>query len=298
MMAYNQNEPLPEIQKAPETRDLRRLAVHEMGELEWAPVRRALFAPLGGVPGAMPVRAGDFHGVYRPGFDEDPFGVVTSMYRPVEHQATAATVEACGAPVRPLGGMIDGHGYHVAHVYEIAHTQARRVRGSEVRDRLFLVHDHTGAGSVRASVATRIGKWYVGSASFLRRIHVGEGERHVGSNGTEGWTREIAAMCEAAILKQDALIDLLTLASETRVTGEHEKALEKRGISTRDGKGDNAPLYRTLLDVAIGHHVPKSGALRWGVFSRALEGDALATIVAILGFDRLVPTTRGLALAG
>lgn len=281
----------PEINRA-SARIMRRvdLSIPETS-LDWTPSLRPVysFVPRSDMPESfdaadtsLPVRAANYFAVCRPGYEEDPFGIVTDDYRPLCHETTAGTVRDCGANLLREGALIDGHGYHTVHTFRLSHVRSATIKGLPLTDRLMLVHDHTGKGSVRASIVTYLGRAVVGSSAYVRKIHVGEGAKRVGAGGIGGWTNTIAALCETAILQQDALVDMLSRVSELPVTDDRAKIFRSWGIEVAE---DIEKRPSTCLHIMIEHHEAQRGDLRWGVWSRRLEGDAIRAGLEITGMS-------------
>jgi len=264
--------------------------------------------------------------IVRPGYEGEPLGIATDMYRPVDHRAAIRDItEATEGRAAPEAAMIDGHGYHVVHAFRLAQplpekveqiVEARdvsddiaaamgsgaapTVRGLPLLSRLTVVHDHTGGGSLRASVVCYLGSdIVVGSACFTRRIHVGAGDKDVGVGDKARWLGVIDAMLDTAIMQQHAIGALLAKAADLPMTDDVAEQFEARGVRVEREKvdaeekkaaaerGDPEPVgaivERTALDVVIAHHKQRSGRMSWGVWSRRLEGDALSALEDITG---------------
>lgn len=271
--------------------------------------------------GSDAVQAGNAVAIVRPGYEGAPLGIATDMYRPVDHHETVGEVaESTKGRATLEGAIIDGHGYHVVHAFKLetpmpekvteladAHDvilaiadEPPTVRGLPLISRLTLVHDHTGGGSLRASVVCYLGKEIVvGSACFTRRIHVGTGKRNVGVGSKATWLAVVDKMLDTAILQQTAIATLLTKAAETPMTEAAAAEFEARGVfverervsadekKAAAERGEPEPVgaivEATALDVVIAYHKPRKGRPSWGVWSRRLEGDALTALEAITG---------------
>lgn len=249
------------------------------------------------------VPAGSAMAIVREGYEGEPLGVVTDVYRPVNHHETITDVATSTEGRAKLeGAIIDGHGYHVVHAFRLTATEENVIGNLPLVSRLTIVHDHTGTGSLRASVVSYLGNEIVlGSACFTRRIHVGAGAKDVGVGEQARWLGVIDAMLDTAALQQSFIVSLLKKAAETKmseavaevfekydVTVERERvtAAEKKAAADR---GDPEPVgeivAQTALDVVILHHKCRKGRLGWGVWSRRLEGDALSALQKITGIE-------------
>ncbi len=305
--------------------------VRELNEgetsLDWVPRLLPLFTfPWVAPHDTRPVPAGTATAIVRPGYEGAPLGIATDTYRPIDHHAAVQDVAASTEGRAMLeGALIDGHGFHVVHAFkldavlpekvaQIAEARsvvldvqhalgdgaAPTVRGLPLISRLTLVHDHTGKGSLRASVVCYLGTdIVVGSACFTRRIHVGAGKQDVGVGNNARWLSVIDAMLDTAVLQQSAIGMLLAKAAEVPMTEKVAAAFEGRGVGVErervsaDEKkaaaerGESEPIgaivERTALDVVIAHHQQRKGRLTWNVWARRLEGDALTALEDITG---------------
>lgn len=226
-----------------------------------------------------------YQSIIRPGFEHDPLGIVRD-YKLLNHQNDAAVIEGLGIPVSPNGGEIDGHGYHIAHSYSVQHTQGGEIArhyigGMEVSDQLYLVHDHTGQGSVSVSIVTNLGRATIGSRLFIRKIHTGEGKAKVGVGSKAKWGDLIGSLVEDAIFQQDALLDLLSAAKRLLITDERAAIFTSHKVSVPEDKKERAEM--DCLDAVIAHHETKKGPMQWGIWSKRLEGDAIRALVSITG---------------
>lgn len=264
--------------------------------LDWSPKTLPLFSfPWQSPHNLLPVAAGSAIAIVREGYEAHPLGIATDMYRPVQHQATAADVAASTqARCEFDGALIDGHGFHTVHGWKLHTDVSETVRDLPLVSKLTLVHDHTGSGSLRASVVSYLGdKIVVGSRNFTRRIHVGNGDRDVGVGSRERWTSVVIdAMLETANLQQAVLAAILRKADETPMTDEHAKVFEAHGVAIERSRVSEADKQRgekpmivapTALDVVIDHHKQRKGRLSWGVWSRRLEGGAIVALETITG---------------
>ena len=251
----------------------------------------------------IPARAGTFVGIYRPGYWEDPLGVVagSKTYNPVNHTDSASAVASCGAKITPIGAKIDSWGHHVCHAFRLD-TFANKdgsphmVRGMPVTSVLNLVHDHTGTGAIYASVTIYLGRGrgtkVLGAVTKIRKIHKGEGKKHVGVGSNARWTDTVAALCEHVITAQVEIIDLLEKASKIQLTAEHAAEFRKNEIfvdseevTDEKTKEVTEVFSGTLLDVVTTHHESRRGPVGWGIWAKRLESDALTTLDEILNPD-------------
>ena len=293
--------------------------------IDWVPSTIPVFTFPRRLGGTTPVRSGSYVSVLREGFEGAPFGVASETYRPIDHHETVSDVAASTEGRATFeGALIDGHGYHIVHAFRLAAEVPERVaeiakahkveigdyptnpsvRGLPLVSRLTLVHDHTGDGSLRASVVCYLGDdIVVGSACYTRRIHVGAGEKDVGVGDRARWLAVVDAMLDTASLQHGAIGALLLKASETAMTDEVADLFAKRGIPVARAKvsrkereaaaerGEPEPkgeiLAKTALDVVIAYYKHRgegrSRGLSWGVWSRRLEGGALAALEEICG---------------
>lgn len=263
--------------------------------LDWAPRALSLYThPYPTEPGA-PVRAGSAVAIVRDGYEGAPLGIATEDYRPVAHQATHAEIlRSTEATCTYDGAIIDGHGYHVIHAYRVTTTVTEIVGDLPLISRLSVVHDHTGAGSLRASVVCYLGREVVvGSANYTRRIHVGAGALDVGVGSGARWAgTTIPPMLESAALQQGAIAQILRAARGLTMTEPLAEIFEARGVAierTRPTADERARgvapaiVPVTALDALIAHHRVRRGRPTWGVWSRRLEGGALSALAEITG---------------
>lgn len=289
--------------------------------IDWVPTTIQLYSfPRRLDGGTRPIAAGSAVAIMREGFESAPLGVASDMYRPIDHHETVRDVAESTADRASFeGALIDGHGYHIVHAFRLAEPVPARiaeiakkhkveigdgyptsptVRGLPLVSRLTLVHDHTGDGSLRASVVSYLGDdIVVGSACYTRRIHVGAGDKDVGVGDKARWLAVVDAMIDTAALQQGAIGALLAKAAETPMTDEAAKVFERHGVfvarekvsrKERDAaaeRGEPAPVgaivAKTALDVVLAFYKQRSGRLTWGVWSRRLEGGALAALETI-----------------
>lgn len=291
--------PSPRLMRA-ENQENDRLRDGEIRELNpsetslaWTPRLVPLFSfPFEAPEALRPVRAGNAMAIVRDGYESNPLGIVTDIYRPVDHQETVSAIsESTMGKCEREGALIDGHGYHVVHTFRLNTPSTEHVRGLPLVSRLTLVHDHTGSGSLRASVVTYIGNSIVvGSSNYTRRIHVGAGEHDVGVDSRSRWLDIVDAMLETAMLQQGAIATMLRAADAHKMDEKTAAIFESADVKVDRAKvtpeelaagkkGDI--LAATALDVVISHHAQRAGLLSWGVWARRLEGDALACLEEI-----------------
>jgi len=268
--------------------------------IDWKPKTLPLFT----FPrGTNAVQAGSAMAIVREGYECEPLGVVTDTYRPVNHHETITDVAGSTEGRATLeGALIDGHGYHVVHAFRLTQPSENVVGPLPLVSRLTIVHDHTGTGSLRASVVCYLGnETVVGSTCFTRRIHVGAGAKDVGVGDKARWLGVIDAMLDTATLQQSFIVSLLKKANETKMTEELAETFEKHGVAVERERvsasekkaaaerGEPEPVgaivAQTALDVVILHHKCRKGKIAWGVWSRRLEGDALAALEKITGIE-------------
>jgi hypothetical protein len=260
--------------------------------LDWTPVLHPLYS----MPFASgeTVRAGNAMAIVRPGYEEDPLGIATDMYRIVDRVETVRDVESStfGKCTRE-GGSLDGIGYHVVDSFRLDTLATLTVNDLPIVNRLLLIHDHTGVGSVRASVTCYLGNEIViGSKNFKRKLHVGAGARDMGVGSRARWVGVIDAMLETAMLQQGALAECLTKGAAVKMTEKEAEIFERHDVTVERAKlakeeteqGMIAPIVpKTALDVVIAHHKTRRGQLSWGVWRRRLEGKALSALLEITG---------------
>ena len=248
----------------------------------------------------IPLPCGSYHAIMRPGYWESPLGMIASesSYVPLDHTADAATVANCGAAITFIGAKIADWGSVVVHAYRLellgckdeeGNMKPHLVRGLPVGAVLNLVHDHTGKGSVNASVVLYLGRGehtkVLGARERIRKIHRGEGKLRVGVGSNAGWCNGIAAMCERIILEQVETIDLLNLAHKTALNADNARVFRDAGIVVESWKDDNSDVEifsGTLLDVLAAHHQSKRGEVKYGVWSRRLEVEGWKCLEKIL----------------
>jgi hypothetical protein len=263
--------------------------------LDWTPTLIPAFLPLGDTF----VRSANDMAIVRPGYEEDRLGMATDMYRIVDRRETVRDVEQStfGKCTRE-GATLDGHGYHVADSFRLdtlATTTISTMTGEDlpIVNRLLLVHDNTGKGSVQASVTCYLGNEIViGSKNFVTKLHVGTGARDRGVGTRSNWVGVIDAMLELAMVQQDSLAECLRKGAACKMTEETAEVFARHGVNVERVKltkeeteaGKVAPIVpKTALDVVIAHHKTRRGQLSWGVWSRRLEGIALSALLEITG---------------
>jgi len=258
--------------------------------LDWTPTLIPAFLPLGDTF----VRSANDMAIVRPGYEEDRLGMATDMYRIVDRRETVRDVEqSTFGKCSREGATLDGHGYHVADSFRLDTLATMTVNDLPIVNRLLLVHDNTGKGSVQASVTCYLGNEIViGSKNFVRKLHVGTGARDMGVGSRSRWVGVIDAMLELAMVQQDSLAECLRKGAACKMTEETAEVFARHGVNVERVKltkeeteaGKVAPIVpKTALDVVIAHHKTRRGQLSWGVWSRRLEGIALSALLEITG---------------
>ena len=237
--------------------------------LDWEPEAKPLYTIIDG----QTVRAGESFAVTRPGWERWPLGIASDHYKVTSHNTTKRTIlEGSSDLVTLRGALQAGHGYHVAHQYEVRHMQASSVEGVPLMCKLIVAHDHTGKGALRAAMVVYLGNEAMGAVVRARALHV--------AFQPSLWAGEIEAMIEKSILVQDSLIDLLTAASKHKLTDDDRTLISRRKMVIKDV--EQAP---TLLDaMRRWHQGPTvSSKMTWGVWERRLDDEAIITMALILG---------------
>lgn len=245
-------------------------------ELAWTPGAHPLYSVIDGAN----VRAGESFAVVRPGWERWPLGIVSDHYRVVDHNVTRRQIlEGAGDRVTrvTLGAAVQaGHGYHVAHAYEIRHMEAASVDGAPVKSRLIVAHDHTGAGALRAAMVVYVGPDPMGAVVRARAMHV--------ATQPAMWAAEIDSMIEKSILVQDALLDLLRAAKARELTDTDREWIASKGIVSKKGKSA-ATLFDAMQSWFAGN-VSASKMMTWGVWERRLDDEAIRVMCELLGLAR------------
>lgn len=234
-------------------------------DLAWDPVALEQHVVVDG----QNVRSGESYAICRPGHERWPLGHVSDHYRPVSHRLTAEAIKTfCAGSVAFAGALIFGHGYHVAHSYDVRHMQAGSVAGAPVIARLVVASSHTGGESLKAAMVVYVGRDAIGAVVRSKALHVaGQPER---------WQGDVDGMIEKAILVQDVLIDLLRAASE-RVLDDADKAFfARKKMNIKDDA-------RTALDAVRSWTRGRNKAMSWGTWSRRLDDEAIRALVGLLG---------------
>jgi len=216
-------------------------------------------------------RAGDSFAVVRPGHARWPLGHVSDVYKPTGHRHTTKMVsEACVDMVKPVGAVMSGHGYRVAHNFSVLNQDTVNLHGLPVTSQLTVVHDHTGLHALRARMLVFIGNDCLGSFVGARAIHV--------ASNPEKWRVEVEAMVAKSMKAQDALLAVLR-AADTHVLTEADKAL----LVTLKVNPPAGVFAGTLLDSCVAYFKGKNSDITWGVWERRLSDDAIRAMVAVLG---------------
>lgn len=270
--------------------------------LNWVPVLLSVHSLHG--KAQVPLAAGSFMGIYRPDYWNHPLGMIASgtSYKPVNHTDSAHAVNSCGAKITFLGAKIECWGHHIVHAWSLdligrknenGEIEPHIVAGMPVSAILNLVHDHTGTGAIYASVVLYLGEGgntkVLGAVTSIRKIHKGEGKKRVGVGSNARWTDLIAAICEQVIIAQDTVVELLTLASKTILNEDSAKAFRDEGIFVAseemelpDGKKKEVFPAVSLLSVIAEHHESRRGDVKWGVWEKRLQLDALRSLDEVL----------------
>jgi hypothetical protein len=237
-------------------------------ELAWDPETREQFTFVDGTA----VRSGDSFAVVRPDYERWPLGHVSDVYMPTGHRGTVAMVkEFCSEAVEPRKtAYMSGHGYRVAHEFDVKHMETDILHGLPVTARLTIVHDHTGLHALKARMVLYVGKDAIGSIIGARAIHV--------ANNPARWQMEVQAMVEKSILAQDMILTALK-AADSHVLTEADKAfITAEGVNPPGGEW---PL--TLLDSVVKYHKNRNSDMTWGVWERRLDDSAIRVMIKVLG---------------
>lgn len=246
--------------------------VKSEADLAWSPEALPLYSVVGGEN----VRAGESFACVRPGWERWPLGIVSDHYKPIDHNATRRSIlEGAGDRVALCAALQAGHGYHVAHSYDVRHMQADSIDGAPVKSRLVVAHDHTGAGALRAAMVVYVGPDPIGAVVRARAMHV--------ASQPTIWSGEIDGMIEKAILVQDVLLDLLRAAKERKLEDADREWIAKRGIVSRKGKKAET-LFEAMQCWFAGNVDAKK--MTWGVWERRLDDAAIAVMCEFLGRAR------------
>lgn len=239
----------------------------EPADLAWDPVAIEQFTVVDGEN----VRSGESYAIVRPGLERWPLGHVSDHYRVTPHRATAAAIASfCAESVTPAGAIIVGHGYHVAHSYEVRHMQAAEVAGVPLVCRLVVASSHTGGEAVRASMVVYVGRDAVGSIVRSRALHV--------ASQPERWQADVDGMIEKAILVQDALADLLRAAAARELTDADRSFFKARKMVVKKSA-------RTAFDAVRSWTRGNTRQMTYGVWERRLDDEAVRALVVLLGRD-------------
>ena len=237
-------------------------------DLAWDPECREQFTVLNGEN----IRSGDSFAVVRPDHERWPLGHVSDVYKPTGHRGTVAMVkEFCSEAVEPRKtAYMSGHGYRVAHEFNVKHMEADILHGLPVTARLTIVHDHTGLHALKARMVLYVGKDSIGSIVGARAIHV--------ANNPARWQTEVQAMVEKSILAQDVILDMLKAADKHALTEADKAFITAEGVNPPGGEW---PL--TLLDSVVKYHKGHNTEMTWGVWERRLDDSAIRVMVKVLG---------------
>lgn len=246
--------------------------VRNDAELAWTPIAMEAFVVVNG----QNVRAGESFAVVRPGMERWPLGMVSDHYKPVDHNATRrAILSNAGDRVQLTGAIIAGHGYHVAHSYEVRHMQAGSIDGAPVTSKLVTAHDHTGDGALRAAMVVYVDGLPMGSVVQARAMHV--------ASQPALWSGEIEGMIEKSILAQDLLIDLFKAAKERKLDDVDREWLAKQGVVS--GRGKKAATLFEVMRCWLDGNVSAS-KMTWGVWERRLDDKAIRVMCEMLGLAK------------
>lgn len=234
----------------------------------WDPTKRETHYE-GDVAGFL-IRNGEQFAIVRPGV-RFPLGHSSDHRRVVSHNATRAAIMSgpvAAEQVEPGKCYIAGPGYFTAQTFEVRHMHVATVAGVDVTHQLVVTNDHTGAGSMRASLVCYVGLDAVGAVAVAKGRHV--------ASSPERWQSAVDAMIETAILSQDEILDLLTRAQAHVLTDEDRKWLRKRDVIVRRSA-------KTALDAFRAWHEGNGKARpTWGVWARRLDSKGLEVLRAML----------------
>lgn len=241
-------------------------------QLAWTPVALETYTVVDG----QNVRAGESFAVVRPEWERWPLGIVSDHYKVIDHNATRrAILEGAGDRVTLSGAIVAGHGYHVAHSFEIKHLQADTFEDAPVKSRLVVAHDHTGIGALRAAMVVYVGDEPLGALIRARAMHV--------ARQPASWSGEIDGMIEKSIIAQDLLLDIIKAAKERKLADVDHEWLVDQGIKSKKGKK-----AENLLDAVKcwfeGNVTAKK--MTWGVWERRLDDFALRVMIEMLGLAK------------
>jgi hypothetical protein len=186
---------------------------------------------------------------------------------------------------------MDGHGRRVGHNFTIPRLVASRIAPTRsLTTHLSMVHDHTGGGSVRVSAVCYVGGKVIGASIADRKLHVGQGQKNVGAGSQEQWMKTIAHVVAQAVRAQEEVAALVARAMVTPMDAAAAETFDAHGITVVSKEetdlmaGEKITVYEAtnLLDAVMAHYEPRTGALRWGVWSRRLTSDAITALDEIL----------------
>lgn len=245
-------------------------------DLEWEPQVCDLFT----LSESAPVRAGCAVAVVRPGWERWPLAISSERYKPTSHVSTDAMILGSGAGVRPNGIIMAGQGTHVAYGYFIEHLRASELdTQTVVSTKMIVSHDHTAKGKARASMVLYV---TYKEGSEQHSVPVGTlvscGAMHAGNQVTI-WQGMIEGLIEAAVVSQDAVLDLLRAAKARELSDEDRKLLRERGMKLPT-TGEQP---KTLFDAMVKHHAGRNGKPTWNVWARRLGDEAFRAAISLLG---------------
>lgn len=243
-------------------------------DLAWEPALRDQATEVNG----QWIRSGDSIAIIRPGYERWPLGHVMKGYVPTGRASLLnMCTEAWAGLVTHTKSAIFGIGVYDAHEFTIEHQKAKSVQGAPVTSKLLLTNGNDGKTATRASMVIYVGSDAIGSVYRARAIHVGAQQVI--------WTGDVLGMIEKSVLVQDALIELLTEASNHEFTDVERAWFKARNMTIRD---KNA---RTLLDAVRswtkgGNTTRGKNKLTWGVWRRRLDDKAIRALVLFLGHEK------------
>lgn len=252
------------VQPSKRPRPLVRKVDRGSQELTWTPESIELFSVVNGAN----VRAGEAYAIVRPGQERWPLGIASDHYKPTDHVATDARIlSECSESLTPNGVVMSGHGYNVAYGYFIRHMQASKVGAHDVTTKLVVAHDHTGKGSMVASMCLYVDNQAIGAIVTTKAMHV------AAQPGI--WQSNIDAMIESAIIAQDAVLEMLAAAEAYVLTDEDKAFLAKKGMRVPEG-------VTTALGALVAHHKGRNARITWGVWERRMNDEGIRAVLKLL----------------
>lgn len=247
--------------------------------IDWTAECIELFTILEGVA----VRAGEGFAVVKPGAERWPLGMVSDHYKPTDHCAADKRILAeCMGAVSASSAMVSGHGYQVVYGYKVEHMHCSEVGTHKVETRLVVAHDHTGKGAMRASMCLYLNGNAIGAIVTTSAMHV------AAQPGI--WAQNIESMIESAIVAQDAVLDLLSMADARKLSEEDLEFLRHKGMKLPTGEDGAKWIGKSALDALVYHHAGRNERITWGVWERRMGDEGIR---AVLG---LLPVSVGQAL--